>query len=302
MDILTIGECMAELAPTDAPAQYKLGFAGDTYNTAWYLAQIAPEAHVGFFSAVGNDAISQQMTEAMAASGVDGRFVRALEGETAGLYLISLSDGERSFSYWRSNSAARKLADDAALLKQALDQASIVFFSGITLAILAPEKRASFLAAMADARRKGKLIAFDPNLRPRLWQNPDTMTQAIMLGAAVCDVALPSFEDEAAWFNDANPEATAQRYADAGATTVIVKNGDGPVSYSSEIGHGSVAVEPVLTIVDTTAAGDSFNAAILAGLHANQDIQASIGRASRLAAQVIQSKGALVPVNHQPGE
>lgn len=297
MRFLAIGECMAELAPAAAPGEYRLGFAGDTFNTAWYLARLRPDATVSFFTAIGTDAISQKMRDALVASGIDGSHVRAVPDRTVGLYLISLDNGERSFSYWRGQSAARQLAEDPDALAQAIDQADFVYFSGITLAILDATSRQTLLSALRKARASGKKIAFDPNLRPRLWSDTSEMTRAVMQGAAVSDIALPSFEDEASWFSDVDPVATADRYSAAGATTVVVKNGADPVHYRQGETHGRTAVPPLSSVVDTTAAGDSFNAAILAGIQEDMPLADSIARACRLAGQVVQGKGALVPVD-----
>ena len=77
----------------------------------------------------------------------------------------------------------------------------------------------------------GKKIVFDPNLRPKLWTSMGAMRDAIMEGAAVSDIALPSYEDEAQWFDDKTPQATSRRYLNAGADTVIVKNGSGTVVF-----------------------------------------------------------------------
>lgn len=297
MRFLAIGECMAELAPAAAPGEYRLGFAGDTFNTAWYLARLRPDATVSFFTAIGTDAISQKMRDALVASGIDGSHVRAVPDRTVGLYLISLDNGERSFSYWRGQSAARQLAEDPDALAQAIDQADFVYFSGITLAILDATSRQTLLSALRKARASGKKIAFDPNLRPRLWSDTSEMTRAVMQGAAVSDIALPSFEDEASWFSDVDPVATADRYSAAGATTVVVKNGADPVHYRQGETHGRTAVPPLSSVVDTTAAGDSFNAAILAGIQENMPLADSIACACRLAGQVVQGKGALVPVD-----
>ena len=297
MRFLAIGECMAELAPAAAPGEYRLGFAGDTFNTAWYLARLRPDATVSFFTAIGTDAISQKMRDALVASGIDGSHVRAVPDRTVGLYLISLDNGERSFSYWRGQSAARQLAEDPDALAQAIDQADFVYFSGITLAILDATSRQTLLSALRKARASGKKIAFDPNLRPRLWSDTSEMTRAVMQGAAVSDIALPSFEDEASWFSDVDPVATADRYSSAGATTVVVKNGADPVHYRQGETHGRTAVPPLSSVVDTTAAGDSFNAAILAGIQEDMPLADSIARACRLAGQVVQGKGALVPVD-----
>lgn len=297
MRFLAIGECMAELAPAAAPGEYRLGFAGDTFNTAWYLARLRPDATVSLFTAIGTDAISQKMRDALVASGIDGSHVRAVPDRTVGLYLISLDNGERSFSYWRGQSAARQLAEDPDALAQAIDQADFVYFSGITLAILDATSRQTLLSALRKARASGKKIAFDPNLRPRLWSDTSEMTRAVMQGAAVSDIALPSFEDEASWFSDVDPVATADRYSAAGATTVVVKNGADPVHYRQGETHGRTAVPPLSSVVDTTAAGDSFNAAILAGIQEDMPLADSIARACRLAGQVVQGKGALVPVD-----
>jgi len=296
MRILAIGECMAELAPQQNAGTYNLGFAGDTFNTAWYLAQISNDVDVAYLTAVGNDAISQQMRDMIVSSGIDDSPIMTVQDATVGLYLITLDNGERSFSYWRGQSAARQLANDPAKLNAAVNGADIVYFSGITLAILNAESRATLLAVLAAARANGKTIVFDPNLRPRLWPDTNTMTAAIMEGAAVSDVALPSFEDEAAWFQDADPIATADRYADAGATTIVVKNGEGPVLYRRANGEGTVTVTPIKDVTDTTAAGDSFNAAILAGIATAQPLPDSIAAACALAGKVVQSRGALVPI------
>ena len=126
MRALSIGECMAEMAPTDGSQDYRLGFAGDTYNTAWYLARSAPNVQVSYLTVVGDDAISAQMTAIMRDSGIDDGPIRISSDKTIGLYMISLDNGERSFSYWRDQSAARALADDADHLRKAMAVVDVI--------------------------------------------------------------------------------------------------------------------------------------------------------------------------------
>jgi 2-dehydro-3-deoxygluconokinase len=292
--VLAIGECMAELAPAEQAGQFSLGFAGDTFNTAWYLARIAPDVDVRYLTAVGDDKISQDMRAFMKQSGISDEHVQEIAGETVGLYLIHLDIGERSFSYWRSASAAKQLATDASAVDAAMADVDLIYFSGITLAILDAASRDTLFAAFARARDAGKQVAFDTNLRPRLWAHSDEMKSTIMQAAACADIVLPSYEDEADWFGDASPRETLERYASAGVTAIIVKNGAESVLFQSNDRKGDVSVDPVTKLIDTTAAGDSFNAGVFAGLVHNEAIVEGIKLGCRLAGQVGLHKGALV--------
>ncbi|WP_333832473.1 sugar kinase [Rubrimonas sp.] len=291
---LAIGECMVEMSPRPG-GLYALGFAGDTLNTAWYARRLLPpDWSVGYLTAIGADALSDRMEAFLRESGLDATHVARRADRTVGAYLIELREGERSFVYWRGQSAARTLADDPAALEAALSGARLIYFSGITLAILDPDARARLLAAVSAERGRGAAVAFDPNIRPRLWENAATMRAAIMAGAAVADIALPSFEDEAAHFADASPEATADRYAAAGARVVIVKNGAGETLGRDETGEARLPARPAKRVVDTTAAGDSFNAGALAALTTGYDLRAAMEKGAALARRVIGAPGALV--------
>ncbi len=294
--LLSIGECMVEMAPT-ASGDYHLGFAGDTLNTAWYAKRtFGPDWDIAYFTAVGQDAVSQRMTDFIRDAGIRTDLIRTLPDRTVGLYLIQLDNGERSFAYWRSDSAARRLAADPAALRTAFAAANVIFFSGITLAILSPADRTTLLEAIAEARRAGATVAFDPNLRPRLWEDPDTMRNAVMAAAAVSDILLPSFDDEAAAFGDAAPEDTAKRYAGAGARLAVVKNASGEML---ALDNGKITrfePTPVSEVVDSTAAGDSFNAAFLASLLESGNLIKALAAGAELAAAVIGQRGALIEI------
>lgn len=280
-----IGECMVELAPAGA-GLLRQGFAGDTFNTAWYLKRLAPDWTVDYVSQVGTDAISSQMLAFMQAAGIGTRHVVQRADRTVGLYMISLNKGERSFSYWRGQSAARGLADDPKALAAALTGAGLVVFSGITLAILAPERRRILLDAV---RASGAVVAFDPNMRARLWAGPEEMADWGAQAARVADIALPSFDEEQALHGDADPQATLARYAALGVPLVVVKNGGGRVWATG--GHFDPApVQPV----DTTAAGDSFNAGFLTAHLGGAGLVGALAAGAALAARVILQPGALV--------
>lgn len=295
--IVAIGECMVEFAP-EPDGRFVQGFAGDTFNTLWYLRRLLPGGwQTDYLTALGEDAMSDRMVAFMAAAGLGTGAIARLPGLAAGLYVITLTGGERSFSYWRGQSAARHLADNAERLAQGLSGSDVVVLSGITIAILPPPGRQTLFAAVAAARAAGARIVFDPNLRPRLWEDAATMRAGVTAAARLADIVLPSFEDEAAHFGDADPAATAARYRALGADLVVVKNGGAPGLAVDAAGARSFTPEPVAAPVDTTAAGDSFNAGFLAALLTGRPEGAALAQASRIAAQVIARRGALVPVD-----
>ena len=297
MRILSIGEAMVELGQSDQPGLWRLGIAGDTLNTAWYLRRLlGADWQVDYLSRVGQGAFSQQMVDFLSAEGIGTAHVARDPDREIGLYAISLTDGERSFAYWRDTSAARRLADDPAALNAALEGAALAYFSGITVAILPPEGRANLLATLSRAKAAGTRVVFDPNLRPRLWPDAATMRQGISDAAAGADLVLPSFDDEARIFGDSNAAATAARYREIGCEEVVVKDGAGDAlllvaGMQEPLVVPSNAVEKP---VDTTGAGDSFGAGYLAARLQGQSPQDAVHSAHATAARVIQGYGGLV--------
>lgn len=296
MKVVSIGEAMVELAQTDTPGTYALGYAGDTLNTAWYLRQLCPTWNVGYLTAVGTDAHSEALVAFLKAEGLTTSAIQRDPDRTLGLYMISLDQGERSFAYWRGQAAARRLAEDPATLDAALDGADLAYFSGITLAILEGDGRRNLFAALARARANGTRVAFDTNLRPRLWPDAAIMRDAVTEAGRHADILLPSYEDEATFFRDATPEETLSRWRTSQAQSIVVKNGGGGILFSAPDESGTITPGPVDQVVDTTAAGDSFNAGVFAELLAGQSLEVSVRRGCTLAAHVIQSHGALVPL------
>ena len=297
MKILSIGECMAEFSPDEQLGKFNLGFAGDTFNTAWYIANNHADVNSAYFSKVGDDELSDQMLKFMSDNQVDTTYIKKVAGSTIGLYLISLVDGERTFSYWRNKSAATFLGQNVDDVGNAMKKQDMIYFSGITLAILDQNSRKNLFSCLKSARRAGKKIAFDPNLRPKLWNDKKEMCDVIMAGANLSDIILPSFEDEATWFLDADPMSTLARYQNVGAETVVVKNAGDPVSFWSQHGTGTYLVESVEKIIDSTAAGDSFNAEILVGLLREIPLADAINNAANLAKKVLMGQGALVKIS-----
>lgn len=293
--VVAVGEAMVEMAPV-GNGHYQRGFAGDTFNTAWHMAQALRErAAVGFVTRVGMDRISDAFVDGLAADGLDVSAVGRDAQRGMGLYLIELDGVERSFHYWRNTSAARGLAADPGFLARAFADAGLIHLSGITLAILPAEDRENLFAALANARAGGARVSFDPNIRPRLWPSMQEVRNTIPRVLALTDICLPSFDDETAVWGDASPEATVARLAGAGVAEIAVKDGGGPVVFLAD---GTISRSPtpeVLGIRDTTGAGDGFNAGYLAARLLGQGPGMAVAAGQRLSGAVIRQFGARLP-------
>ncbi|MGY6548634.1 MAG: sugar kinase [Roseinatronobacter sp.] len=295
---LALGECMVELAPRP-DGSFQQGFAGDVFNTAWYAAQLfGPDWHVHFHTALGTDPLSDALLAFAHGADIDCGSVLRLSDAMPGLYMIRLAQGERNFLYWRGQSAARRMLEDRARVADQMRMADVVYLSGITLAVLPPAARAQLVALMAQARAAGAQVVFDPNIRPSLWSDAQSLRSAVMQAARAASIVLPSFADEAAIFTDPTPQATAARYRAAGAGIVVVKDGPAPVLVATAAGTQTHDTPPLAgPVIDTTAAGDAFNAGFLATYLRDHDPGAGVRAGQAIAAQVVQGRGALVALD-----
>ena len=291
--VASIGECMLELSG-QAGSSWRMGFAGDTFNTLWVLHALSPDRPATYVSAFGDDPFSRDQIDFFSQNGIGIGDSPIIPGARPGLYAITLTGAERAFTYWRADAAARQLASDPVALAKSLANQALVYFSGITLAILDGAARNALLSAVAAARAAGSLVAFDPNYRPRLWQNRETALAAIVEALAVVDIALPTFPDEQMLFGDETSEATAGRLEKL-VSEVVVKNGELPALIAAGGVLQTVEAVHVAMPVDTTGAGDSFNGGYLAARLAGHAPADAARRAHQVASAVVQVRGALAP-------
>jgi len=292
--MIVIGECMLEL--TRDADRWRLGYGGDTFNTAVYLSRLG--VPTAYMTALGADSFSQDMRAEWQADGLDTGLVLTAGAHLPGLYAVrNDADGERHFYYWRERSAARQLFTlpgiDAAVARAR--SAQQLYLSGITLSLFSHAERRQ-LGEIAAAVRAGQgQVVFDPNYRPNGWGSAEEARMAIEALAPYVSVVLPTFTDEAALFGDASPAHAVARWRDWGAEQVIVKLGAQGCLVADSSSTASVPGVKVTTVVDTTGAGDAFNAGFLAGRRAGQDPVAAARTANRVAAIVIQHRGAVLP-------
>jgi 2-dehydro-3-deoxygluconokinase len=298
--VIALGECMVELSLT-GPASALVGAAGDTFNTAVYLQRLGAQTAYG--TALGHgDPFSLGILARMADEGMSTELVVQADGRAPGLYAIQRdAKGERTFYYWRSESPARDYYElmDLQKLRAALLAAELIYVSAITLAVVREAGRATLMPLLGEAAKAGVAVAFDTNYRARLW--PDAAAARAAIEAAIATSRYLSVsEQDIAAFGGGAPEAFAQSWAARGVE-VLLRYEDRRIEVRCGQAVERFAPARAIPAVDTTGAGDSFNAGYLAARLKGRPVREAVDAARRLASVVVQHPGAIIPRAAMPG-
>ena len=304
--IAVIGECMIEMS--EKGAEVKRGFGGDTLNTSVYIARQVPadQLSVEYVTALGNDNFSQQMLDAWQGENVGTGLIQRMADRLPGLYYIETDDtGERTFRYWRNEAAAKfwlETSESAAICEK-LATFDYLYLSGISLAILSPSSREKLFTLLRECRANGGKIIFDNNYRPRLWASQQETQQVYQQMLACTDIAFLTLDDEDALWGEKPVDEVITRTQEAGVQEIIIKRGADSclVAVDNEPVIEVAAVKlPKESVVDTTAAGDSFSAGYLAVRLTGGDAAQAAKRGHLTASTVIQYRGAIIPREAMP--
>ncbi len=306
-NIAVIGECMVELQRVELQKSgqlYRQGFGGDTLNTAIYLARLIDKLDkISYVTGLGIDEFSNSMLQAWESEGIDTRLVYRLSDKLPGLYTIETAEnGERSFRYWRNDSAARYWLQTVTEndLFQALKSYNWIYLSGISLAILPDNLREKLFTVLAECKKCGCNIVFDNNYRAILWQNQTQAQTAYRRILQLTTIAFLTFEDEVMLYGDQHEEQAIDRTLALGVAEIVIKRGAEACIVVTPNSQEQLEPMKVERIIDTTAAGDSFSAGYLAKRLNGGSILQAIKSGHQIAGNVIQHKGAIIAKEDMP--
>jgi 2-dehydro-3-deoxygluconokinase len=290
-DVLALGEPMIEFNQTrPGEPNYLQGFGGDTSNMI--VAAARQGARSAYVTRLGDDAFGRMFLDLWRGEGVDTSGVAVDAAAHTGVYFVTHDASGHVFGYLRAGSAASRTRPEDLPL-ELIRSASFVQASGISMAISASAAD-SVLAAFDCARTGGGRVAFDSNLRLKLW--PLARARALITAAAgLADYFFPSIEDAQALSGLKDADAVIDWAHRLGAKAVLLKLGPEGALVSDGTRRERVPGYNVRA-VDATGAGDCFCGACLARLAAGDSLWDAARYANAAAALSTTGFGAVAPL------
>ena len=297
--LLVVGEGMVEFKYA-ANGELVQKFAGDTLNAGIYAKRWAPATAVNYFTALGSDIFSKKMRDYLVQEQLGTQAVLTTNTANIGIYAIQTDEqGEGSFTYWRKDSAATQMVDllEAAGGATKLPNADIIFFSGISLAILSEQNKVKLLDILKQVQASGCKVAFDPNYRPRMWRDKQHAIEWIEQAYQLADIALPGLDEHQDLFAQQTVEAVQTYMQEQGVAEFVIKAGkQGVYGYADKQDSCHIQFNPAAKQIDSTAAGDSFAGTYLMSRINGDSVLTAIKNADKVAREVVQHPGAIMDI------
>lgn len=293
LDVVTFGEPMAMFYANDTgPLQEVLSFskamAGAETNVATGLSRLGHTT--GLVTKLGEDNFGKFIETSLQRENIDTGSISFSKDHSTGMLIKSkVTTGDPKVEYFRKNSAASTLCL-ADFNESYFASAGHMHVTSISSA-LSPSCHEFSLHAMDYMRRSGKTVSFDPNLRPALWSDTQTMVDTINQLATRCDWFLPGLGEGKILTGYTTPEDIASFYLERGPSIVVIKLGPEGAYYKSQHQEGYVSGFKVDKVIDTVGAGDGFAVGVISALLENLPLEQAVRRANAIGALAVMSPG-----------
>ncbi|MFH0267366.1 MULTISPECIES: aminoimidazole riboside kinase [Vibrio] len=286
------GDAVVDLIPSQNDELLKCP-GGAPANVAVGISRLGGE--VGFIGRVGDDPFGRFIEKVLKSESVGIHYLKKDEVQRTSTVVIDIDDvGERSFTFMVKPSADQFIVDTDF---PSFEENQWLHACSISLAN--EPSRSATLNAMANMKKIGGNVSFDPNIREEVWEEENLIRPIILEALALADVVKFS-DDELIFLTNISELDEAISYMqDKYQFSLMVitqgKNGSLVVFNNEKKLISGKVVKPV----DTTGAGDAFVGGLLYQLSKNPNwkndsfIQESIEVANACGALATTAKGAM---------
>ena len=292
--ICSIGECMIEITNT-YNNNFQQSFAGDTLNFCSYLNK--KNFNVDYLSSVGKSEINKDFFNLLKSKKISKKLIHIHPHNETGLYLIKNDkNGEKNFYYWRDNSAAKNYLNELNYqkLEIILKKYHYIYFSGITLSIISKNKQKDFCNLIKKLKEYNVKIIFDLNIRIKRWPNKKYLNASINLFLPFIDILFSTGEDIKNWKNNDNLSFFNKLIKSNKINHAIFRK-NASLNYAilnDQIYKVTNKVHKM--IVDSSGAGDGYNAAYISEFLTSGDVYRSLQASHLLGSKIVMKKGAII--------
>lgn len=270
MDVVALGELLIDFTCQSVDADgYPTMAAHPGGAPANFLAAINKfGGKTALLGKVGNDTFGRALIGTLKSAGIETRGLIVSDDVFTTLAFVTLDDtGNREFSFARKPGADMAMTFDELDLSL-IDEARAFHFG--TLSLTDEPARTATVKAVEYARAHGKLITYDPNLRPPLWKNLDEAKEQLLWGLGQADVVKISDNEVEFLFGLSPEEGAAHILQNYGVKLVFVTCGADGCYFKNAVASGHVSALKNAQVVDTTGAGDIFGGTAVWGVLASK--------------------------------
>jgi len=300
-DVTATGELLIDFTRNGLSEQnnriYEANPGGAPCNVLAMLGKLGYKT--AFIGKVGEDEFGKLLKNTISEQKIDSTgLILDPDAKTTLAFVDNDETGDRSFSFYRKPGADMMLREDE-VNYELIDNCRIFHFGSLSMTD-EPVRSATYV--MVDyAKKKNKIISFDPNLRPPLWESEELAAKQIWYGIEQCDI-LKIADNEIEWLTGTNDYDKGIEIIRERTHAKLINVTLGPNGSIAYYGGLKVFMEPYLNkdTIETTGAGDTFGACALHvvlkhGLDnmTEEDLKEMLQFANAAASLITTKKGAL---------
>ena len=263
IDVVALGELLIDFATISVDGEgYPTMAAHPGGAPANFLAALTKfGASTALLGKVGTDTFGKLLTGTLQKAGIETRGLIATDDTCTTLAVVTFDEhGDREFAFSRKPGADTCISFEELDLGL-IDEAKVFHFG--TLSLTHEPARSATYQAVAYAKKFGKLIAYDPNLRKPLWDDLEAAKAQLLWGLSQADIVKISDEEVEFLFGCGPEEGAAHILERFDVKLVFVTCGAEGCFFKNAHAEGHVPSLSGISVIDTTGAGDIFGGSAL---------------------------------------
>lgn len=292
--VILFGEAMALLiADTTGPLEevehFTRAMSGAEVNVSIGLSRLGHKTE--YLTRLGDDPFGHYIKKSLEKNGIGTSLITFDDVYRTGIQLKNrTTDGSDPCApYYRKGSAASRITPSE-IEQIDLSDVDLVHVTGIPPALSLSAREATF-RLIDRAKEAGIRVTFDPNLRPALWENTETMRTVINQLSEKADLILPGIAECEILTGSRDFDEIFRFYRNMGIHIVIIKDGSKGAFVNENGETYSVPGFKVEKVVDTVGAGDGFAVGVISGILEGLSVKESVRRGNAIGAIQVTHRG-----------